>query len=71
MAALGLIRNKGEGLCPEGSSSARWALGGQTGQTQDPLGATVDSLVYQMDVIPSEKVVLKIMLRRDHQRMIM
>ena len=28
MAALGLTRNKGQGLCPEGSSSAHWALGG-------------------------------------------
>ena len=61
MAVLGLIRNKGQGLCPEGSSSACWALGGQTGQTQDPLGATVASLLYQMYMIPSEKVVLKIM----------
>lgn len=44
MAVLGLTRSKAQGLCPEGPSSAQWALG-QTGvgQPQDPLGTTVTS----------------------------
>lgn len=44
MAALGLTGNKGQGLCPEGSGSAGWALEqAGAGHPQDLQGATVTS----------------------------